>query len=85
MMELEIMCYYTLSCSNSLHGLFEILEPTQMDKGVKFVPMYNMKLHNIIVTAEQGGFWAHMDRTFSKLIEKNGSCEAGPYFGVVYE
>lgn len=36
-----------LSYSNSLHGLFEIHEPTLMDKGVKFIPMYNVKLHNI--------------------------------------
>lgn len=47
MMELEIMCYYKLSYSNSLHGLFETYEPTQMGKGGKFIPMYNMKLHNI--------------------------------------
>lgn len=52
----------------------------QMDKGVKFIPVHSMKLHT-----EQGGFWAHMDRIFSKWIEKNGWCEAGPYFGVIYE
>lgn len=65
--ELEITCYYTLSYSHSLHGLFEIHEPTQMDKGVKFIPMYSVKL--------QGGIRAHRNRIFSKWIEKNTWCE----------
>jgi len=46
MVELEMVCYYTLSLNFKCPcALFELHQPTQMDKGVKFVSVNSMKLY----------------------------------------